>query len=625
MLHRSQPLWLALLLSASPVLAQSFDAVPQRAPGQPLAPGFFVRVIDRVSGLSTPIAVVNAGDGSGRLFALEQGGRIRIWNGTQLLPTPFLDISGLITGGPGTEQGLLGLAFHPDYETNGFFYVNYTCRGTAPACSGGGFSGGDAVIARYRVSANANVADPASAQVMIVVDDPFSNHNGGNLAFGPDGYLYIGLGDGGSGGDQCEYAQNLNWEFTPPSPGGGCIATTRANRRAFWGKMLRIDVNQNMTASPFYGIPSSNPYTILNDPSDLIPDEIWAYGLRNPWRYSFDRLTGDLYVGDVGQNTREEITMLPAPLATARNFGWDVLEGFFCHENVPAGSCNTFLNGGSLLPALDYGRGEGSTVIGGYVYRGRPRSLALTGHYVFADLGSGHVWHTVPAATAPWPKVLLFDSAAGPTSFGESEVGGLFMVGMFNGHLYQIQPYSFGDVPPEHFAWRFVEPLFEGEISSGCGGDNFCPEATTSRGEMAVFLLRTKLGTNYVPPACSNPTFADVPCSNIYADWIYDLVARGVTAGCGNGNYCPTGAVSRDQMAVFLLRTLDPALDPPACTTPVFGDVPASSPFCRWVEELARRGITGGCGNGNFCPGQPVTRAQMAIFLVTTFSLKPIP
>ena len=625
MRHRSPSLSLALLLSASPLIAQSFDALPQRAPGAPLAPGFFVRVLDRVSGLSTPISMVSAYDGTGRMFVIEQGGRIRIWTGTQLLPTPFLDISGLITGGPGTEQGLLGLAFHPDYETNGFFYVNYTCRGTAPACSGGGFGAGDAVIARYHVSADPNVADPASAAVMITIDDPFSNHNGGNLAFGPDGFLYIGLGDGGSGGDQCDYAQNLLWDFTPPNPGGGCILTTRANRRTFWGKMLRIDVNQNLGVPPFYGIPSTNPYTAANDPADTIPDEIWAYGLRNPWRYSFDRSTGDLYVGDVGQDSREEITMLPAPLATARNFGWDVLEGFRCHEDVPAGSCNTFLNGGSLTPVLDYPRGDGSTVIGGYVYRGRPRSLALTGHYVFGDLGSGHIWHTARQATTPWPKALLFDSGAGPTSFGEDERGALFLVGMFNGHLYQIQPYSFADVPPEHFSWRFVEPLFEGDITGGCGGDNYCPDATTSRGEMAVFLLRTKLGTTYTPPACANPTFNDVPCSNTYAAWIYDLVARGVTAGCGNGNYCPDSAVSRDQMSVFLLRTLEgPTYTPPACTTPTFNDVPCSSGFAPWVNEVARRGITGGCGNMNFCPGQSVTRAQMAIFLVTTFGLTPI-
>jgi len=353
MLHRPPALLLALALCATPVLAaDSFDITPPRQPGDPLAPGIFLRVIERVTGLASPISVVGSNDGTNRLFIIEQGGRIRIWNGTTLLPTPFLDISGLITGGPGTEQGLLGLAFHPSYSTNGYFYVNYTCRSAAPACSSGGFGTGDAVIARYHVSANPNVADPASAQILTVIDDPFSNHNGGNLAFGPDGYLYIGLGDGGSGDDECEYAQNLLWVFTPNNPTAACsVATSRANHRTFWGKMLRLDVNQNLNTPPFYGIPPTNPYTSANDPTDLIPDEIWAYGLRNPWRYSFDRVNGDLYIGDVGQNTREEIDRLVAPLPVGRNFGWDVLEGFLCHEDVPMGSCNSFLNGGSVLPA----------------------------------------------------------------------------------------------------------------------------------------------------------------------------------------------------------------------------------------------------------------------------------
>jgi glucose/arabinose dehydrogenase len=596
------------------------------AGAQNRAPGSFFRVVQRAAGLNGPIGIANAGDGTPRLFILEQGGRIRLFDGTQILPTPFLDLSSIVLSGG--EQGLLGLAFHPDYETNGYFYVNYTCRGTAPACSGGGFGAGDSVLARYRVSANPNVADPTSAQILTVIDDPFTNHNGGNLQFGPDGYLYWGLGDGGSGDDQCEYAQNLLWDFV--STGNPCINTNRTNRRTFWGKMLRLDVNQNINTAPFYGIPPTNPWTATGDPgdpSDLIPDEIWAYGLRNPWRFSFDRTTGDLWVADVGQNLFEEVNFLPWPPpatgTTWRNYGWDVLEGFNCHENQPAGSCANFLNGQSQTPAFDYPRSDGSTVIGGFVYRGRPVSNLISANYIFADYGSSHFWRAIRVNGA-WQKIPLFDYS-GATGFGEDVRGRLFFVGAFNGTLNQIVPHTFADVQPSVFPYPYVEALYEAQVTGGCGGDAYCPNATVTRGEMAVFLLRTRFGSTYTPPACSNATFSDVPCSDLYAPWIYDLVARGVTSGCGNGAYCPQGAVTREQMAVFLLRTAQgPAYTPPDCTTPSFGDVPCSSGFSRWIEELVRRNITGGCGNGNFCPAAPVTRGEMAVFLVVTFGLIPV-
>jgi glucose/arabinose dehydrogenase len=611
------------LLVAGPAFA--IEPAAGARPGQdPLAPGFFFRVIQRATGLDSPIGIANAGDGTNRLFIIEQGGRIRIWNGTTLLPTPFLDITSIVLSGG--EQGLLGLAFHPNYESNGFFYVNYTCRNTAPGCSSGGFGTADSVLARYSVSAtNPNVADPASARVMTVIDDPFSNHNGGNLIFGPDSFLYFATGDGGSGDDQCEYAQNTLWDFV--STGGACINTSRANRRTFWGKMLRLDVNQNVNQAPFYGIPATNPYQGANDPNDLVPDEIWAYGLRNPWRFSFDRVTGDLYIGDVGQNSREEVDFMQAPITNGGiNFGWDVLEGFLCHENVPAGACNLFLNGGSTLPAFDYPRTDGATVIGGFVYRGRPFSNLITANYIFGDNSSGHVWRARRNGQGQWmPKELLFDTNTGPAGFGEDEAGRLFFAGLFNGSLNQIVPYSFLDVDPTHFSWRFVEALFEAQVTGGCGADNYCPSSTTSRGEMAVFLLRTKLGPAYTPPACANPTFADVPCSNIYAAWIYDLVARGVTSGCGGGLYCPNGPVTREQMAVFLLRTSQgPSYTPPACTAATFADVPCSSPFAPWIYDLVARNVTSGCGGGNFCPTTSVTRAEMAIFLVAMFGLTPV-
>jgi glucose/arabinose dehydrogenase len=570
------------------------------------APGNFFTVLLRGTGLSEPIGVTGAGDGSNRLFILERDGRIRVWANGQVLATPFLDLTTEVLGGG--EQGLLGLAFHPDYENNGFFYVKYTCDGGTADCP----QDGDLILARYQVSAgNPNVANPASRAFMLWMDQPFSNHNGGHLAFGPDNLLYIACGDGGAGGDTLEVAQDLS---------------RRAGNRGMLGKMLRLDVDQNVNQAPFYGIPAGNPWGAAGDPGDAINDEVWAFGLRNPWRYSFDRLTGDLYIGDVGQGTREEVSLLTAPLAPAQNLGWDVLEGTFCHEDVPAGSCTALLNGGSLLPILEYGRNEGSTIIGGHVYRGRPASQLLTGTYVFADLGSSRVWRGIrPAGSGPWTKQLLFNTNAGLSSFGEGDQGNLYFVGLFDGGLYQIAPYTFADTPPQSFGWSFVESIFEAGISGGCGGDNFCPAAPNTRGEMAVFLLRASQGSSYTPPPCSNATFADVPCTHPFADWIYDLVSRGITAGCGGGNYCPSLAVTRQEMAVFLLLSSQPpGYTPPPCTTPTFNDVPCSNVFAAWIEDLVSRGITGGCGGGNYCPGTSVSRAQMAVFLVATFGLIPV-
>jgi glucose/arabinose dehydrogenase len=568
-------------------------------PSLAVVAGGFVGIAERASGFAAPLGVTSARDGSNRLFIVEQGGLIRIWNGAQVLPTPFLDVSSLISSGG--ERGLLGLAFHPSYSSNGFLYVNYTRA-----------ADGNTVIARYQLSASdPNVADPASARILFVVQQPAANHNGGQLAFGPDGYLYIGLGDGGGANDPLEVAQDLS---------------RRAGNQGSLGKMLRIDVDQNVASPPYYGIPATNPYTSTGDPLDAIPDEIWARGLRNPWRYSFDRLTGDLYIGDVGQSTREEVDFRPSGSPGGANFGWDVLEGTFCHEDVPAGSCAALLApGGSVLPILEYGRNEGSTVIGGNVYRGRPTSPVLTGRYVFGDFGSGSIWRAL-RSNGSWTKQALFLTTLGPTAFGESDDGGLFMVSLTQGKLHQIAPYTFADVPPGNAAWRFVETIFGAGVMSGCSGTAYCPFSAATRGQMAVFLLRSRLGASYVPAACSNPSFSDVPCSHPFAAWIYDLVGRGVAGGCAAGRYCPDAAVSRAQMAIFLLRTLDSAIDPPACNAgaPLFSDVAASSPYCRWIEEVARRGITTGCRAGSYCPLAPVTRGQMAVFLVATFGLLPV-
>ena len=266
---------------------------------------------------------------------------------------------------------MLGLAFHPDYTTTGFFYVNYTDNL------------GDTVVARYTVSAkDPNVADPDSAQTVLTQDQPFSNHNGGQVAFGPDGYLYIALGDGGSGGDPQENGQNLN---------------------TWLGKILRVDVNgDDFPGDPNrnYAVPPDNPF--VSDPNAL--DEIWAYGVRNPWRCTFDRVTGDFFIADVGQGAWEEINFQPAASPGGENYGWDVLEGGLhgpqpvpggnCFEDFPQGSCNAFLNGGSTLPVLEYSHSFGCSVTGGYRYRGQLYPQ-LDGIYFYSDLCSGIIWGAI--------------------------------------------------------------------------------------------------------------------------------------------------------------------------------------------------------------------------------------
>ena len=330
------------------------------------------------TGLSSPLGLVHAGDGSGRLFIVEQTGRIRIHDGTQVRSTAFLDVGSLITCCG--ERGLLGLAFHPDYAVNGLFYVHYT--NTA----------GNTAIAHYRVSADPNVADPASGQFLLNVAQPFTNHNGGQLAFGPDGYLYIGLGDGGSGGDPDNRAQNLG---------------------TLLGKMLRIDVDGGFP----YAIPATNPFRTT--PGAL--PEIWAYGLRNPWRFSFDRQTGDLFIADVGQSAREEVDFQPSTSTGGENYGWRLMEGTACFN--PSTACN---NGTLTLPILEYGHSLGCSIIGGYRYRGS-RFPQLTGRYFYGDFCSGRIW-TGTQSGQTWSSSQLIETALSITSFGEDEGGELYVV-----------------------------------------------------------------------------------------------------------------------------------------------------------------------------------------------------
>lgn len=344
-----------------------------------------------VSGLSAPVHIAHAGDGSGRLFLVEQAGRIRILVGGALRPTPFLDIADRVSCCG--ERGLLSIAFPPSAGGRpDHFYVNYTDRN------------GDTVIGRYRVTADPDVADPASEQIVLTVAQPYANHNGGQLAFGPrDGYLYIGMGDGGSAGDPQNRAQN----------GADLL-----------GKLLRLDVE---TGNPItYTIPASNPFTQTVG----YQGEIWALGLRNPWRFAFDRLTGDLYIADVGQAQYEEVDFQPADSRGGENYGWRIMEGLHCYN---AATCPT---AGLTLPVVEYDHTQGCSITGGVVYRGQqfPR---LQGVYLYGDYCSGRIWGLRRTADG-WKTQQLAATAFRISTFGEDEAGEVYVADYATGAIYRI-------------------------------------------------------------------------------------------------------------------------------------------------------------------------------------------
>ena len=330
-----------------------------------------------VTGLSAPLFLTHAGDS--RLFIVEQRGRIRIVENGQLLDTPFLDISNIVLDQG--ERGLLSMAFHPNYSNNGFFYVYYTDQG------------GDSRVALY--SGSGNTADPNSGLAIMTIGQPFNNHNGGLLTFGADGMLYVALGDGGSGGDPM---------------GNGQDTTT------LLGSILRIDVD-NEDVGLNYGIPSDNPFF----GSGTARGEIWAYGLRNPWRFAFDDTDGRLYVADVGQSSFEEVSVVNAAVG-GLNFGWNVMEGRSCFN---AANCD---QSGLVLPVLQYDNvGSNCSITGGYVYRGSELS-SLQGHYFYSDFCGGFLrsFRYNNGATADEQDWAL--NAGAVTSFGQDSAGELYMI-----------------------------------------------------------------------------------------------------------------------------------------------------------------------------------------------------
>ncbi len=640
------------------------------------------------TGLTSPVQVTTAHDGSGRLFIVDHTGIVHIYKDGALLPTPFLDISSLVEY-DSDERGMNSIVFHPDYTSNGFFYVNYVNKLASP---------GDITVARYSVSAgDPDVADPNSAQTVLVIPHPTNpNHYAGQMYFGPnDGYLYVTTGDGGGGGDVPNNAQNL---------------------QVLLGKMLRIDVNGTGAvpcgqANPMpYAIPPTNPFA-----GTANCGEIWAYGMRNPWRWSFDRSTADLIVGDVGQQCYEEVDFQPSSSSGGENYGWRIMEGFHCYNTdgtcTPA-SCDQT---GLTLPVIEETHTDGwCALIGGFVYRGTAIP-GLSGMYLLSDNCLGDLYAATPGT---WAASLLLPTDLSVSGFGEDEAGEVYVVD-YNGGVYRLDPANapgpvitslspasviagdpdfvlsvtgtgfvgtsvvrwngadrpttfqsstlltaaipatdiaasgsaqvmvftpspgggssgsltfdinttFLDVPNDYFAYSYIEAVFNAGITAGCDIRLYCPTAPTTRAQMAVFLLKASQGSSYTPPPCTGMVFQDVPCTGgTFDPWIEDLASRGITGGCQAAPplYCPADSVTRAQMSVFLLKTEHPLpYVPPPCQG-IFGDVACPSLFADWIEQLANEGVTAGCGGGNYCPANPVTRGQMAVFVTKTFNI-PLP
>ncbi len=378
---------IAILLTVS-LLAVFSSSMTAAAKEETTVSLKFDKVVD---GLSSPVAMVDPNDGTNRSFIVEKTGTVRILKDGKLLDQPLLDISDKVT--TGSEQGLLSIALHPDFAKNGEFFIDYTDIS------------GNSQIERWSISKDdPNVADPSSAKTMLSVDQPYANHNGGLVMFGPDGMLYIGFGDGGSQGDPNGNGQNLG---------------------VLLGKILRIDVDSTTGTLP-YGIPKDNPFV---DTSGARP-EIWAYGLRNPWRFSFDKKTGDLVIGDVGQDTYEEADLDPAGKG-GLNFGWNIMEAESCYL---ADSCDQT---GITLPFFFYSHQDGGcSITGGYVYRGT--AIAdLAGVYLAADYCSGDLWEVHPDGKGGSSVTAPISTGLQPSSFAEDASGEFYIIDL-SGAIYKI-------------------------------------------------------------------------------------------------------------------------------------------------------------------------------------------
>jgi glucose/arabinose dehydrogenase len=543
---------IALVLSAAPASAAVEPPETERVAAPAALTAGQVSFRPVTGGLTSPLGVVNAGDGTHRLFIVQRNGIVRVVTASGSLQAGnFLDVRSIAGGfSSGGERGLLGLAFHPGFKTNRKLYVHYTD------------GDGDVRITELTANATRTAVSVTTAKNLLEIEhSTHSNHNGGQLAFGPDGYLYIFVGDGGGSGDPDNNAQNLN---------------------SLLGKALRISVTGNGS----YTSPPDNPF--VGKPGD---DRIWAYGLRNPWRASFDRANGNLWIADVGQAAWEEINREPAG-AGGRNYGWPCREGKHPFRNA---TCPNPVD-----PIAEYGHAGGNcSVTGGYVYRGKLQT-DLVGHYVLADFCSGRVW-TIPAGGTA--LTLHRDTDLMISSFGESESGELYAVDLAGGQLYQVVAPPFTDIADSIFYGDILWAYATG-VTRGCSATKFCPNGVVTREQAASFLARVlRL------PAPSRDYFND-DNDSIHEGDINRLAEAGIARGCAAGRYCPRSAMTREQMASLLVRAykLRPA------TRDYFGDDNGSMHEGS-INALAASAITGGCASGRYCPRASVTRGQMMAFI----------
>lgn len=656
-IRRSAILFVAtLLLFAGSALITSRSSANSAENEQAAAPAT-LQLENVLTGLASPVFVTNAHDGSNRLFIVQQGGIIKVLQPGAATTTEFLNITaGVLSGG---ERGLLGLAFHPYYKTTGRFFVYYTRQ-----------TDGAIQIAEYHVSAaDPNVAD-TTERIIITIPHPVGNHNGGTVVFGPDGYLYAGTGDGGSSNDPPNNAQNIN---------------------ALLGKILRLDIDHTDGAIQ-YAVPPDNPFVGVAG-----ADEIYMFGMRNPYRFSFDREgSHQMFVADVGQNVWEEIDIGQI----GGNFGWRIWEGNHCTGIDPT-LCNP---AGFVFPIAEYQHLSGRcSITGGYVYRGT-RGVAAQGDYIYGDYCTGEIFKLHGGT-----QTVLVDLPTNNvlSGFGEDEAGELYIVrlngsldrlaesitpcfinvnpmtqsfpanggsGSFivdapsscswtvtnntpsfitvtsatsgtgygfvtytvsanaditprNGSLsisgtgYTIaQGAAFTDVPVAHTFYKEIGKLSARGVTLGGGGGLFMPDELVTRDQMAAFIIRA-LG-EFDPPTPASQRFLDVPPENPFYAFIDQMAIRQITVGCNLTGplYCPADPVTRDQMAAFVMRALM-ELNPPTPPNQRFTDVSPSNVFYNFIDRLWVRGITLGCSPTTFCPSDPVTRGQMAAFLVRAFNL----
>jgi len=646
-------LWAAgsVLIQARPITA---DTPKQDRPAAPAS----LQLDNILTTLSSPVFVTNAHDGSNRLFIVEQGGHIRVLQPGATATTDFLNItSSVLSGG---ERGLLGLAFHPYYKNTGRFFVYYTRQ-----------PDGAIQIAEYHVSAaDPNVAD-TTERIIITIPHPVNaNHNGGTVVFGPDGYLYAGTGDGGSSNDPPSNAQNIN---------------------VLLGKIIRLDIDHTNGPIP-YADPPDNPFVGVTG-----ADEIYMVGMRNPYRFSFDRGgSHQLIIGDVGQDHWEEIDIGQL----GGNFGWRIYEGNHCTGNDP-GLCNP---AGFVFPIAEYQHLSGRcSITGGYIYRGT-RGIAAQGDYIFGDYCTGEIMklhggvqstlldlptnnvlsgfgedelgelyivrlngsldrlaesvvicltpinpmsQSFPASggmgtvvvdaapSCPWsltnntPSLITVTSATSGSGYGfvtytvsaNSDTTLRSGTISINGQLFTVaQGAAFADVPTTHLFYTEIGKLSGRGVTVGAGNGNFLPDQPVTRQEMAAFVIRA-LG-DFDPPTPATQRYMDVPPENIFYAFIDEMAVRGITVGCDQDGlfYCPGDPVTREQMAAFILRAVG---EPGPATPPSqrFTDVSPMNVFYPFIDRLWVRGVTVGCGGTNYCPADPVTRGQMAAFLVRAFDL----